>query len=94
VNADAEENAETAAMLRCEECGKLGEDSMKGWRALVGTDVDDEDAPTEAYLLCPACADREFGRLEGFTSGRSSRARRRRAGAETEVLAALAVASP
>jgi hypothetical protein len=46
---------------RCEECGKLGEGSMEGWRAMLGTDIDDENAPTETYLFCPACADREFG---------------------------------
>jgi hypothetical protein len=34
-----------AAMLRCEECGKPAEGSMKGWRAFLGTDVDDETAP-------------------------------------------------
>jgi hypothetical protein len=54
----------TGAMVRCAECGKLGEGSMKGWRAMLGTvdaDADDEYLPTEAYLFCPACADREFG---------------------------------
>jgi hypothetical protein len=53
--------AETAAMLRCEECGKLGEASMKGWRPLLGVDIDDEDAPERAYSFCPDCAEREFG---------------------------------
>jgi hypothetical protein len=28
---------------------------------MLGTDIDDEDPPTETYLFCPACADREFG---------------------------------
>jgi hypothetical protein len=46
-------------MLWCLECGKLGEGSMKGWRALLG--VDDENPPTGAYLFCPDCAEREFG---------------------------------
>jgi hypothetical protein len=44
-------------MLRCEECGKLGEGSMDGWRALLGVDADDEDAPERAYLFCPECAE-------------------------------------
>jgi hypothetical protein len=48
-------------MLRCAECGKVGEGSMEGWRAMLGTDMDDENAPTETHLFCPACAEREFG---------------------------------
>jgi hypothetical protein len=48
-------------MVRCAECGKLGEGSMEGWRAVLGVDIDDEDAPARTYLFCPACADREFG---------------------------------
>jgi hypothetical protein len=48
-------------MVRCAECGKLGEGSMEGWRAMLGTDVDDENAPTETHLFCPVCAEREFG---------------------------------
>jgi hypothetical protein len=30
---------------------------------MLGTDNDDEYAPTETYLFCPACAEREFGPL-------------------------------
>jgi hypothetical protein len=41
------------------ECGKLGEGSM-GWRAMLGTDVDDEDASARTYVSCPDCADRGF----------------------------------
>ncbi len=48
-------------MLWCVECGKLSYDSMEGWRAMLGTDIDDENAPTEVYVFCPACADRQFG---------------------------------
>ena len=48
-------------MLRCEECGKQGHGAMKGWRALPGADVDDEDAPIRVYVFCPDCAEREFG---------------------------------
>jgi hypothetical protein len=34
---------------------------MEGWRAMLGIDFDDENAPTERYLFCPACAERESG---------------------------------
>jgi hypothetical protein len=34
---------------------------MEGWRAMLGADIDDENAATETYLFCPACAEREFG---------------------------------
>jgi hypothetical protein len=34
--------------------------SHEGWRAMLGTDIDDENAPTDAYLFCPDCAEREF----------------------------------
>jgi hypothetical protein len=57
-------------MVRCAECGKLGDGSMEGWRSMLGTDIDDENAPTETYLFCPDCADRSSARLEGITSGR------------------------
>jgi hypothetical protein len=46
-------------MVRCAECGKLGEGSMKGWRAMLGIDIDDENAATETYLFCPECAQRD-----------------------------------
>jgi hypothetical protein len=49
----------------CVECGRLGEGPMDGWRALLGVDVDDEDAPEQAYLFCPDCAGREFGPPRG-----------------------------
>jgi hypothetical protein len=66
VNADTGTNLnaeaiKAEAMVRCAERGKLGEGSMEGWRAMLGTDIDDENTPTETYLFCPACADREFG---------------------------------
>jgi hypothetical protein len=65
-------------MVRCAECGKLGEGSMEGWRAMLGTDVDDEDAPTEAYLSAPHAPTGSSGRLEPTT--RSSRRSRPRPG--------------
>jgi hypothetical protein len=49
------------AVVRCEACGKVVEEPMDGWRALLGVDVDDEDAPEQAHLYCPDCAEREFG---------------------------------
>jgi hypothetical protein len=55
----------SVAMVRCAECGKLGEGSMEGWRAMLGTDIDDENAPTEAYAFCPDYAEREFGPPRG-----------------------------
>jgi hypothetical protein len=52
-------------MVRCAECGTLGEGSMEGWRAMLGTDIDDEHTTTETYLFCPVRADREFGPPRG-----------------------------
>jgi len=49
---------------------QAGDGSMEGWRSMLGTDIDDENAPTETYLFCPDCADRSSARLEGITSGR------------------------
>jgi hypothetical protein len=46
-------NPHGSAMIRCAECGKLGEGSLEGLRAMLGTDVDDENAPTETYLFLP-----------------------------------------
>lgn len=45
--------------LRCVDCG--GE-SLRGigWRAYLADDPRDEDPP-EVAILCPACAEREFG---------------------------------
>jgi hypothetical protein len=47
--------------LRCDECDKVAEGAMKGWRALLGTDALDEHEPTNTYVFCPDCAEREFG---------------------------------
>ena len=49
-------------MLRCAECGTTSSDGI-GWRALLATDIDDDDepVPVEAVVYCPACALREFG---------------------------------
>jgi hypothetical protein len=61
VNADTGKNLKAGAMVRCAECGKLGEGSMEGWQAMLSIDIDDENTPTETHLFCPACAEREFG---------------------------------
>jgi hypothetical protein len=45
--------ARTEAMVWCAGCGKLGEGSMEGWRAMLGTNTDDENAPTETYFVLP-----------------------------------------
>jgi hypothetical protein len=34
---------------------------MKGWRALLGVDPDDENLALSTHLFCPECAEREFG---------------------------------
>jgi hypothetical protein len=49
--------------LRCEECGRTADAEMKGWRALLGVDPDDENLPLSTYLFCAECAEREFGPL-------------------------------
>jgi hypothetical protein len=46
---------------QCAECSKVAEGDLKGWRALLGADPDDENAPPSAHLFCPECAEREFG---------------------------------
>ena len=44
---------------------------MRGWRALLGKDIDDEAAPLSVYMFCPECAEREFGLpREGRVAGR------------------------
>ena len=47
--------------LRCEECGQIADAEMKGWRALLGVDPDDECRGLTANVFCPECAEREFG---------------------------------
>jgi hypothetical protein len=70
VNADMGRNA---AMVQCAECGKLGDGSMEGWRAMLGTDIDNDNTPTETYLFSPDFADREFGPPPTTRSSRRSR---------------------
>ena len=46
----------------CEECGRPGgEDGMKGWRALLGVNIDDDEPESTVHVFCPECAEREFG---------------------------------
>jgi hypothetical protein len=42
----------------CVECGRKQADHKRGWRAYLTTD---EYEPAEAIVLCPDCAEREFG---------------------------------
>jgi hypothetical protein len=46
------------ARLTCIECGREQAAGERGWRAYL---TDDEDAPAEAIVYCPTCAEREFG---------------------------------
>jgi hypothetical protein len=46
------------APLVCVECGRAQTDGERGWRSYVTVD---EDEPVEAIILCPDCAEREFG---------------------------------
>ena len=51
-----------SAVLRCEECGRdaVGRDeNAHGWRTVLAGGVEDE--PKEVVVLCPECAEREFG---------------------------------
>lgn len=47
-----------AYYLFCIECPAVTNVCERGWRAFL---TDDEFAPAEAAVLCPACAEREFG---------------------------------
>jgi hypothetical protein len=42
------------ADVRCEECGREDDPGERGWKAYIA-DVD------EVVILCPDCAEREFG---------------------------------
>jgi hypothetical protein len=46
--------------LVCAECGMVARDQADGWKAEIGDDVRDHDAP-EVVILCPDCWEREFG---------------------------------
>jgi hypothetical protein len=47
-----------AYFLLCVECKELTNEFARGWRAYL---TDDEEGPAEAFVLCGACAEREFG---------------------------------
>lgn len=55
------DRATVGTELRYEECGQIADAEMKGWRALVGVDPDDEYRGLSAHLFCPECAEPEFG---------------------------------
>jgi hypothetical protein len=44
--------------LFCVECSTSVEKFERGWRGFL---TDDEFEPTEVAILCPDCAEREFG---------------------------------
>jgi hypothetical protein len=46
--------------LVCVECGAVAADPADGWKAEIGNDPRDDDAP-EVVILCPECWEREFG---------------------------------
>lgn len=46
--------------LVCAECGKRASKHASGWWALIAYKPD-EPTPETVYVLCPECAEREFG---------------------------------
>jgi hypothetical protein len=45
-------------ILECAECKVASTGKARGWRALLG--LEDDDTET-VVVLCPECAEREFG---------------------------------
>src|SRR5215217_85653 len=48
--------------VRCEECGAEADEHARGWRAMLGLEDDDT---VVTVVLCPECAEREFGPSRG-----------------------------
>jgi hypothetical protein len=44
--------------LSCVECHAVSDETASGWRGFL---TDDEYEPAEVLILCPDCAQREFG---------------------------------
>jgi hypothetical protein len=44
--------------LFCQECPNVANQFERGWRGFL---TDEEYEPAEVVVLCPACAEREFG---------------------------------
>jgi hypothetical protein len=44
--------------LFCAECSSVADEFERGWRGFL---TDDEVEPAEVAILCPTCAEREFG---------------------------------
>lgn len=44
--------------LSCAECPAVSDETARGWRGFL---TDDEYEPAEVAILCPECAEREFG---------------------------------
>ena len=55
-------SAEQVALIpRCTECGAVWHPTdRERWRAYLGVD-EHLDEPAEVVILCPTCAEREFG---------------------------------
>jgi hypothetical protein len=46
--------------LVCAECATESDELAAGWRASYGGELEEDDEK-ELVLLCPSCAEREFG---------------------------------
>jgi hypothetical protein len=49
------------SLLTCAECGATAPEKAAGWRAFRADQANEDEEP-EVVLLCPKCAEREFGR--------------------------------
>jgi hypothetical protein len=47
-----------SSCLSCVECSAVSDKTARGWRGFL---TDDEYEPTEVAILCPECAEQEFG---------------------------------
>jgi len=52
----------TIRLARCAERGAESDEQGRGWRAMHGLEDDDT---VVTVVLCPECAEREFGRSSG-----------------------------
>lgn len=51
-------------ILECAECACRSDDTGCGWRAYLAGGLDDEgEEELEVVVVCPSCAEREFGQL-------------------------------
>jgi hypothetical protein len=47
--------------LTCVECGTSTDEFVRGWHGFL---TDEEFEPAEVCILCPDCAEREFGQWQ------------------------------